>query len=149
MPFKTVDEIFKIAIQMEEKAYQFYNEALNLVKKDSPESGALLEKLAQEELHHKEMLEQFDLGDLAQEYIQFEPDLSVYNTIKKTPITKDMKPQEIRTLAAKREQYTREFYLAYADAVSSNHIRELFNTLAEFEKQHIHKINFEFGEYYG
>ncbi|MEE9260938.1 MAG: ferritin family protein, partial [Candidatus Scalindua sediminis] len=66
MILNTLKEILDTATKKETEAYEFYSEAVNIVK--DPSAKVLLKEFADIELKHKNLLENFDLSKIDEEH---------------------------------------------------------------------------------
>lgn len=131
-------EIIKQAAQQEDKAYKFYMDALKYVK-DEP-SRIWLKELANEELKHKELLENFDPSKIK----NFKPDKTQDLHIAEYLVDKDISEiksfQDVLIVAMKKEQKSYNFYVSMAKSADNQDMKKLCKMLAQEELKHKHKI---------
>jgi rubrerythrin len=149
MASRTIAEIIELAIKLEEGTRDFYLKAKDILAGQNTEGEQMLQKLADEEESHKKFLQEADIGKAKDAYVAYEPDFGKFKWDEAEYIKPDMSAKEIQKVALEREEFTRDFYQVYAKHITSKTVRELFETLAGFEQQHVHKIKMEFGHYYG
>lgn len=149
MASRTIAEVIQQAIKLEEGTRDFYLKAKTLLAGQNPQGEEMLQKLADEEESHKKFLQEADVGKVKDAYIAYEPDFGKFEWDEAEYIKPDMNAKEIQKVALEREEFTRDFYQVYAKHIASQKVRELFEMLAGFEQQHVHKIKTEFGHYYG
>lgn len=149
MASPTIGEVIRQAVKLEENSRSFYLKAKEILAGRNAEGERMLQKLADEEESHKKFLEGADIGKIKDAYIAYEPDFGKFAWDEAEYIEPDMSAEDIRKVALEREEFTRNFYRTYAEHLTSKQLRELFDNLAGFEEQHIHKIRMEFGHYYG
>ncbi len=134
-----VTEILKDAIQGEQEAHDLYTRAVDLVQAEHIKT--LLRELAQEELGHKQKLENM-LADPRQLSWQVESlraapaeDYQVSDHLVARPLGPDADFQDVCIFAARREQESYTLYRELA-AQSSGPVRELLEAMAQDELRH-------------
>ena len=134
-----VKEIIKQAAQQEDKAHRFYTDALKYVKDAA--AKLWLKELADEELKHKDMLENFDVSKLK----QLKPSKKIHDLhITEYLIDKDVTEikdfQDVLIVAMKKEQKSYNFYVGMAKSADNADIKKLCRVLAQEELKHKHKL---------
>jgi rubrerythrin len=142
----TLKEILDTATKKETEAYEFYSEAVNIVKE--PSAKVLLKEFADIELKHKNILENFDLNEVDEEHhtIKHPHDLHLSQYLVDKEITEESTIQEIMIHAMKREQSAYEFYNDMAKVVTSIEVKNLFEDLAAEELDHKGRIETEYDD---
>ncbi len=146
MILNTLKEILDTATKKETEAYEFYSEAVNIVKE--PSAKVLLKEFADIELKHKNILENFDLNEVDEEHhtIKHPHDLHLSQYLVDKEITEESTIQEIMIHAMKREQSAYEFYNDMAKVVTSIEVKNLFEDLAAEELDHKGRIETEYDD---
>ncbi len=146
MILNALKEILDTATKKETDAYEFYSEAINIVK--DPSAKVLLKEFADIELKHKNLLENFDLSKIDEEHrtVKQPHDLHLSQYLIDKEITEESTIQEIMIHAMKREQSAYEFYNDMAKVVTSVEIKNLFEGLAAEELDHKGRIETEYDD---
>ncbi len=146
MGINTLKEILDTATKNETEAYEFYSEAINIVK--DPSAKVLLKEFADIELKHKNTLENFDLNKIDEEHhtVKHPHDLHISQYIIDKEINNDSTIQDIMVHAMKREQKAYDFYNDMAKIVTSIEVRNLFEDLAAEELDHKGRIETEYDD---
>ncbi len=146
MAINSLKEILDTATQKEVEAYEFYSQAVDLVK--DPSAKELLKEFADVELKHKIKLEAFDLNTIDEEHhtIKQTQDLQISQYLVDKEISQDSTIQDIMIHAMKREQSADEFYNDMAKVVSSIEVKNLFEDLAAEELDHKVRIENEYDD---
>ncbi len=146
MILNTLKEILDTATKKETEAYEFYSEAVNIVK--DPSAKVLLKEFADIELKHKNLLENFDLSKIDEEHhtIKQPHDLHLSQYLIDKEITEESTIQEIMIHAMKREQSAYEFYNDMVKVITSVEIKNLFEELAAEELDHKGRIETEYDD---
>jgi rubrerythrin len=129
-------EVINAAIRQEESSYKLYNKALKMTT--NPGAQSLFKDLANQELHHKELLQKAKAGDL-----QF-PD-SKFNQLKfdellLTPLNELKEIDNILKFAVKKEVRAFKQYTGLAKVLPYGDMRTLFEKLAGEEQKHKHMV---------
>ncbi len=146
MALNTLKEILDTATKKEIEAYEFYSEAVDIVK--DPSAKVLLKEFADIELKHKILLENFDLIKVDEEHhnVKQPHDLHLSQYLVEKEITEESTIQEIMIHAMKREQSAYEFYNDMAKVVTSVEVKNLFEDLAAEELDHKGRIETEYDD---
>lgn len=133
-----LNEIIKQAVQQEDKAYKFYMDALKFVK--DPASQLWLKELANEEIKHKEMLQNFDVSKIK----KFKPekihDLHITEYLVDKDVSEIKDFQDVLIVAMKKEQKSYNFYVSMAKSSDNADMKKLCKILAQEELKHKHKL---------
>ncbi|MGQ3684649.1 MAG: ferritin family protein [Candidatus Loosdrechtia sp.] len=133
-----VKEIIRQAAEQEDKAYQYYMNALNIIK--DPVAKVWIKELADEELKHKQLLVNFDISKVK----KFKPDkiqdLHITEYLVDKDITEVKDAQDLLIVAMKKEQKSYNFYVSMAKSTDDKDIRKLCKMLAQEELKHKHKL---------
>ncbi|MFO0792500.1 MAG: ferritin family protein [Candidatus Brocadiaceae bacterium] len=133
-----VKEIINQAIQQEEKAYKFYNDALKFVKDAA--AKLWLKELADEELKHKDLLQKMDVSKV----VKFKPEkvhdlhITEYLVDKDVSEVKDF--QDVLVVAMKKEQKSYNFYVGMVKSTDNPDLKKICKILAQEELKHKHKL---------
>ena len=147
MATNSLQEILDTAIHNETEAYEFYSQAVEIVK--DPAAKVALKAFAAIELKHKAKLENFDLNEIGDEHhtvhhTQHDFNLSHYLMDKE--ITQDSTIQDIMIHAMKREETAYNFYNDMAKVVTSVEVKNLFEELAAEELDHKVRIETDYDD---
>ena len=133
-----VKEFINKAAEEEEKSYKFYMDAIDLTNDAS--AKVWLRELADEEIKHKEMLQNFDTSEVT----KFEPgeihDLHITEFLIDKDVTDIKDFQDVLIVAMKKEQKAYNFYVSMAQSSDNEDMRNLCKILAQEELKHKHKI---------
>jgi len=136
----SIDDVLEFAIQAEEGAYQFY---LDLAERT--QNSALrreLEGFAQEELGHKQKLENLRRGEASlQVNAEGVADLQLADYLVEVEPGPDLSYQDALILAMKREKAAFRLYSDMAATARDSDCEKLFLALAQEEAKH--KLRFE------
>lgn len=135
---KSVDEILKQAAVKEQESFEFYRDALEIVK----DAGArqLIDELAKEELAHKGRLENFKPGELKDYEMKKIRDLRISEFLVEEDITEKSGFQAVLIKAMKKEQNAYEFFTRMIDAIDDKEVKKLFEVLANEELDHKNRL---------
>lgn len=142
----TLKEILDTATQSEADAYDFYTQALNVVK--DPSAKELLKGFAAVELGHKNKLENFDLSKVEEQHHNLKEvqNLHLSDYLLDKDVAQDSTIQDIMVHAMKREKKAYEFYDNMSKVVTSIEVKHLFEELAAEELGHKLKIETEYDD---
>lgn len=119
------------AIRSEVEAYRFYTQVMK--KTSNPILREKLSKLAGEEKRHRQILETRYLKSTGEERAPLPPPSGPEG---KGPAPKDLKPEEILTIAIQMEREAAQFYQREARKSSDMSARFMLEYLADFERGH-------------
>ena len=129
------------AIKNEEEAYAFYKKAADSVSHQSVKK--LLMKLANEELKHKEVLQQYGVGSTQ----EISSDIGWLNIIDdlNTRNSESLKQVDnILKFAMDRERKTEQKYLQFAEKVEELEVKELCLGISNAETGHYNRLKSEY-----
>ncbi|MBS1257375.1 MAG: hypothetical protein MAG551_00417 [Candidatus Scalindua arabica] len=133
-----VKELVVKAAKEEEKSYKFYMDAIDLT--EDAAAKLWLKELADEEIKHKEMLENFDTSQIT----KFEPgeiqDLHITEFLIDKDVSDIKTFQDVLIVSMKKEQKAYNFYVSMAQSSDNEDMRNLCKILAQEELKHKHKI---------
>ena len=139
-----VNELIARAAEEEDKSYKFYMDAIDLT--EDAAAKIWLKELAEEELKHKEMLQDFDNTKIT----KFEPgeiqDLRITEFLTDKEVTDIKNFQDVLIVAMKKEQKAYNFYVSMAQSSDSENMKSLCKFLAQEELKHKHKIELFYDE---
>lgn len=126
--------IIAFAVENEEEAYEFYKEAMKKVEdkflKDT------FKDLANEELKHKEFLNDFLLSDVDDIRIDETVDYKISQTIDMPKLSVDMKFSDAIGLAIKKEEEAMNMYKNLSDISKNEDQKMVFDGLEKMERMH-------------
>jgi len=137
--FKSSDEILDFAIGEEQSAADFYTNLANQVS--SPSIQKMFLEFSEEELQHKNKLENLKMGSL--EYLPTAAviDLGLGEILVDVAPTSGMDYQDALILAMKKEKAAYQMYTRLAGVASDPAVRDVLTGLANQEANH--KLRFE------
>lgn len=135
---KSVNEILKQAAKREQESFEFYRDALEIVK--DPGARQLIDELANEELGHKSRLENFKSEDLKDYELKKIRDLRISDFLVEKDIMEETGFQGVLIKAMKREQKAYEFFTRMIDTIDDRDVKRLFEILANEELGHKNKL---------
>jgi len=151
------NEVFQIAIDIEENGKQFYEKAVELV--DSPDVKALLASLAQEEVEHLNRFAELkaQLPKAANEdtvwdpqhelnrYLQMMAGMHVFRSDSgvEKELSRVKGPEDVLKLGIQFEKDSIIFFLTMQDATEEKKGREFIGQLINEEKEHLKKLSLE------
>ncbi len=143
--FKSTEEILDFAIGEEQSAADFYTNLAAQVK--SPSVRKMFLEFSEEELQHKNKLENIKMGSL--EYLPIEnvADLGLGEILVDVAPTSGMDYQDALILAMKKEKAAYQMYTLLAGVASDPAIRGLLTGLANQEANHKLRFEIEYDEH--
>jgi rubrerythrin len=148
MQKETVESILKKAASKENGTYQLYKNAANNAK--DAQIKTTLNKFAEEELKHKQAIEDFNIETLSKQEIEIEETsrqgISEFLISTDECLREDSDFNDILVYAAKREKKAFEFYSNMSKMVDDSNLKKLFVWLAQEESKHKEDIEALFWE---
>jgi rubrerythrin len=143
--FKTTEEILEFAIGEEQSAADFYTNLAAQVK--SPSVRKMFLEFSEEELQHKNKLENIRLGIV--EYLPREKvvNLGLEDVLVDVAPTDNMDYQDALILAMKKENAAYQMYTKLAQVALDPQIKELLKGLASQEANHRLRFEIEYDEH--
>ena len=143
--FKSTEEILDFAIGEEQSAADFYTNLADQVK--SPSIRKMFMEFSEEELQHKNKLENIKMGSL-----EFLPTAAAVNLglgeiLVDVAPTGGMDYQDALILAMKKEKAAYHMYTRLAGVASDPVIRDLLTGLANQEANHKLRFEIEYDEH--
>ena len=145
---QSIEQILQRAIQFEEQAYDFYVDAIPMVKQ--PHIQQVLKDMADEEVKHRDRLQALLEGD-TETLITVEKrgaiqDLKLAEYLVAPTLGTDASFQDILVVAMHREKSSFEFYSAMASIAEAATAKDLFEFLAQEELMHKNRIETVYDE---
>jgi rubrerythrin len=145
---QSIEQILQRAIQFEEQAYDFYVDAVPMVKQ--PHIQQVLKDMAGEEIKHRDRLQALLDGDTAT-LVKVEKrgaiqDLKLAEYLVAPTLGPDASFQDILVVAMHREKSSFEFYSAMASIAEAAAAKDLFGFLAQEELMHKNRIETVYDE---
>jgi rubrerythrin len=137
----TIKEIISKAIDFEQDAYEFYTDAIEMVKHQHIKDA--LKDLADQEVEHKTKLQKLRDGDLdtavpaTGKKIQ---DLKLAEYLIPPTLDENATFQDILLVAMHREKSSFDFYTQMAHLTQDEATKKLFEFLAQEELAHKNKV---------
>ena len=149
MKNETIESIIKKAADKENGTYLLYKNAAD--NAHDAQTKAVLVKFAEEELKHKQILEEFDIGELKDQKIDITEDehrqgISEFLVDVHEGIGEDSDFKDVLVYAAKREKKAFDFYDTMSKNVDDSELQKLFVWLAHEESKHKEDIEALFWE---
>ncbi|OPL19406.1 MAG: hypothetical protein AVO35_11010 [Candidatus Aegiribacteria sp. MLS_C] len=143
--FSSTEEILDFAIGEEQSASDFYTALAAQVK--SPSVRRMFMEFSEEELQHRNKLENIKLGSV--EYLPRDRvmDLGLEEVLVDVAPTDHMDYQDALILAMKKEKAAYMMYMRLAEAASDPNLRELLKGLASQEANHRLRFEIEYDEH--
>ena len=138
-------EVLEFAIEKEEEAAAFYQEASQKVER--PHMKRVFQSMAKEEQKHKELLINLNVENVSDKKIESVPDLKISDYLVDVEYSPDMEYQDVLILAMKREKKAFQLYTNIADKTDNPDLKKLFQVLAQEEAKHKLKLETEYDEH--
>ncbi len=143
---ESLESILKKAVSKEKDAYLIYKNAANETKNTYVKT--VLNKLAEKELKHIQIIEDFDIKKLKWREVATDGKshewISEYLTCTDEAPGKDIEFKDLFAYAAKREKKSYEFYTAMSNFIDDSELKKLFAWLAQEEKKHESDLVWDF-----
>ncbi len=151
------DEVFQIAIDIEENGKRFYEKAMDIV--DNPDVKAVLGSLAKDEAEHLKKFAElkaqlpktateatvWDPEHEMNQYLQMMADIHIFRSDldveKKLSLANN--PEDILKLGIQFEKDSIVFFQTMQDATEEKKGREIIGQLINEEKVHLRKLSLE------
>jgi len=151
------DEVFQIAIDIEENGKRFYEKAMDIV--DNPDVKAVLGSLAKDEAEHLKRFTElkaqlpktatedtvWDPEHEMNQYLQMMADIHVFRSdldVEKK-LSQAKNPEDILKLGIQFEKDSIVFFLTMQDSTEEKKGREIIGQLINEEKEHLRKLSLE------
>jgi len=134
MDEKAFQEIMKFAIEKEDEAATFYEEAAK--RSEKPHMKEAFADMAKEEQRHKGLLEKLDVTGIEQKQLKKIPDLKISEYLVDMEYSPDMEYRHLLVLAMKREEKALGLYNELAEKADDADMEKLFRLLAQEESKH-------------
>ena len=148
MKLESMNDVLTFAIRREHDAYELYMMFRDMVK--DPGAKALLEDLANQELGHKNLLENaLKGGNIARIGGKKEvKDLHLSDYMVTDDVGPDSSPQDVMLFAMKKEEEAYNIYHMLLGNYKGTEIEELFAKLAQEEQRHKEILEREYEEHF-
>jgi rubrerythrin len=147
MNFKSFEELIRFAIEKEQEAIDFYEEA----SKQEPYSGgkAIFQEFAREERKHRALLEGFLQGERKLDAYDFKwvPDMKRSDYMVDFTYRKGMPYADILRLAMKREEKSLKLYDDLAGKSQEKDLVQVFKMLSQEEAKHKLRLETMYDDY--
>ena len=137
----TMEGALEKAIEQEQKSFEIYRRALQIVKDQS--ARKLLKELAEEELEHKHALEKALIGEtvaLHGEQEKAGPSMNLTLFIEEKPLDENASPQDALAFAMHDEKRSVDFYQQMATQCSGAPMEEVFSKFQKEETKHLARL---------
>ena len=133
------EKIIDWAIESEVEAEAFYREVSRYM--NNPAVKELFERLAKEELGHKNTLERIKKDEaVIDQFTRPGADFKLAEITEEPELSIDLSPADAIALAMKKEQAAYEFYTKIAAQSADAQVHKVFSQLAAMELEHKHKM---------
>jgi rubrerythrin len=148
MKFESLNDVLTFAIRREHDARELYLMFRDMVK--DPGAKALLEDLANQELGHKNLLENaLKGGNIARIGGKKEiKDLHLGDYMVTEEVGPESSPQDVMLFAIKKEQEAYNIYHMLLGNYEGTEVEELFSKLAQEELRHKETLEREYEEHF-
>jgi rubrerythrin len=133
--FIDVEELMRIAIDFEEDSIQFYRRMRG--KTDDAQVTDVLTMLEKQEVSHKEILQDYELGPGPYAVLQYGPSFSL--SMPMVSEEEDLSLASLLDIAVGRETRSAQIYQRSSELVKGK-LSELLMQLAGFEREHEEKL---------
>jgi rubrerythrin len=134
-----VQSLFKIAIDQEIEACEFYKKASEKVSNAGVKDIFL--QLSADEAEHADTLRKYEQdSSLVGKFVSPEVDYAIADSNNTPVLSITMKPADAIMLAAKKEQEASEFYTALSKKATDKQIVTMLQSLAAMELGHKQKL---------
>ena len=137
----TLEGALEKAIEQEQKSFETYRRALQIVK--HPSARKLLKELALEELEHKHALEKALVGEtvgLHEEEKKAGPSMNLTLIVQERPLDENASPQDALAFAMHDEKHSVDFYQQMATQCSGAPMEEIFSRFQKDEMKHLARL---------
>lgn len=136
MEFKSVEEIIDYAMEKEQEAADFYEQAKD--DKNYQAINDLLTDFAAEEIKHYTMLKNLkDEGEKLKSYTLHDvTDLKISDYMTEINYKPGLSYQDMLHVAMKREEEAYKFYKGLIDKTDNEELKKVFQVLAQEESKH-------------
>ncbi len=143
---ESLESILTKAVSKEKDAHLIYKNAANQTKNTYVK--AVLNNLAEKELKHIQIIEDFDIKKLKLQEVAIDEQshewISEYLTCTDEAPGKEIEFKDLFAYAAKREKKSYEFYTAMSNFIDDSELKKLFAWLAQEEKKHESDLVWDF-----
>ncbi len=142
----TLEEILERAIQKEIESQRLYSGLSQKMTNDAAKDALM--QLSQQEQGHRTLLEKYLRGELKAGTLSRGQviDYKIAEHLDQPVISPSMKLKDVFLLAANRELYSHELYLALAGLHPPGDAKRLLEELASQELEHKQKVEFLYTE---
>ena len=135
----TIEEVIEQVIEKEEYSFGFYKHLRDVVLDKA--SQDVLDGIVEEELQHKELLQQYAEGKLGEEVLPLQAlvDELVVTALRYSEITEIGDHKDIFLVAAEQEKASYQFYSRFADLQPEGTLKKRLYAVAKDELAHKEK----------
>lgn len=145
MDFKEYQDVIDFAIEKENEAVAFYEEAADA--QSMAGSRKMLKEFANEERKHADLLRDIGNEDLSDYDFEWIPDMKRSNFLVDIPYEKNMAYKDMLHLAIKQEEKALALYNDLLKTAESPAIKNVFKMLCQEEASHKLKLETLFDDY--
>ncbi len=131
---KNYEDILRMAVKNEIEAYEFYKDAAK--RAYDSKISSIFKELANEELKHRVILEDFIDNKSAELVFDETQDYKISESVEARPLSTDLEFKDAITLAMKKEEAAMNMYQQFADASQDTEQKETFLELVKMERGH-------------
>ncbi|MBD3181812.1 rubrerythrin [Candidatus Poribacteria bacterium] len=140
----TYEEIMNFAVEKEIEAAELYKKLGGMVEKKSAQ--VMFSELMEEEVKHKEFLQDMSKEDIPDLKIKDTPDLKISDYLVDVEFKPDMEYQDILIMAMKREESSVKLYDDMASNASDAKLKKLLNFMSQQESKHKLRLESEYDQ---
>ncbi|MFQ6102694.1 MAG: ferritin family protein [Candidatus Glassbacteria bacterium] len=147
-PVREKEDLIKLAIEREIRAYDFFNDAVDRMSYKGTKE--MLRALAMEEQRHREMLERA-LKEEVVEHIGTDPspmDFKIGDALLVPELTQESTPQDLMIVAMKLEEASVAFYQAILPHFRGSGFEDLISRLVREEQKHKERLEKEYDDHF-
>jgi len=138
MDQKKFGEIIQFAVEKETEAADFYRRASQVAKFSGTKE--LFLDFAKQEEGHRKLLEDLDMGKIAEAKIQSIPDLKISDYLIDAELRPDSPYADILRIAMKREERSIKLYKDLNESSQEESLKKLFTFLVQEETKHKYRL---------
>jgi len=137
----TLEAALEKAIEQEQKSFEIYRRALQIVK--DPSARKLLKELAEEELAHRHTLEKALVGETVALHGEEEkagPTMNLTLFVQEKPLDENATPQDALAFAMHDEKRSVDFYQQMATQCGGAPMEKVFARFQKDETKHLARL---------
>ncbi len=138
-PYKSLKELLKKVIELEEKFSEFYDAALKTIEDEY--CRQTLKILNEQHIKNLDIIKGIEIDNYGyNEWIQITPDLNIMDLPSKEKISDKTTTEEIAEVILDFEQKMKQIYSSISKEINDMGDKELFDSLVLFKDKQIYEI---------